>query len=40
MIKAGFEGAGFDIIHSHMRSCLDICGLRLWMDMLMTHEHM
>ena len=35
MIKAGFEGAGFDIIHSHMHSCLDICGLRLWMDMLM-----
>ena len=36
MIKAGFEGAGFDIIHSHMHSCLDICGLRLWMDMLMS----
>ena len=30
MIKAGFEGTGFDIIHSHMHSCLDTCGLRLW----------
>ena len=36
MIKAGFEGGGFDIIHSHMHSCLDTCGLRLWMDMLMS----
>ena len=36
MIKAGFDGAGFDIIHSRMHSCLDTCGLRLWMDMLMS----
>ena len=36
LLRAGFAGGALDIVHSEMHNCLNSCGLRLWIDLLMS----
>lgn len=36
MLRGGFRGVGFDIDHSQGHNCLNLEGLKLWLDALMS----